>query len=82
VANAAEHTSAISFALKGKMSLSLSIGIGSGTQLALFVVPLVIFGIVLGQHFTLDLTFFKLVSVLFGILIIGYTYLEMESLIG
>ena len=44
--NAAEHSSAIAFALKGKMNLTLNVGIDSGTQLALFVgPPLVIFGI-------------------------------------
>lgn len=53
VGNTAEHSSAITFALKGKMNLTLNIGIGSGTQLALSVVPLlVIFGILLGHHFT------------------------------
>lgn len=47
VGNAGEHSSAIAFELKGKMNLALDIGIGSGTQLALFVVPLlVIFGII------------------------------------
>lgn len=46
VGNTANHSSAITLALKGKMNLALNIGIGSGTQLVLSVVPLlVIFGI-------------------------------------
>ncbi len=54
------------------MNLSLNIGIGSGTQLALFEVPLlVIFGIISGHHFTLDFTLFELISILLGILIMG-----------
>ncbi len=73
VGNAAVHSSAIAFALKGKMNLALNIGIGSGTQLVLFVVPLlVIIGIISGHHFTLDFTLFELISILLGIMIIGY----------
>ena len=54
------------------MNLALNVGIGSGTQLALFVVPLqVIFGIISGHHFTLDLLY-ELISILLGILLIGY----------
>jgi Ca2+:H+ antiporter len=53
VGNAAEHSSAIVLARKGKMDLSIRIAAGSGTQIALFVVPiLVLVGIVLGQPFT------------------------------
>ena len=37
--NAAEHTTAISAALKNRMDLSLSIAIGSSVQVALFVAP-------------------------------------------
>ena len=71
--NAAEHSSAIAFTLKGKMNLALNIGIGSGTQLALFVVLLlVIIGIISGHRFTLDFTLFELISILLGIMIIGY----------
>ncbi len=47
VGNAAEHSSAIILARKGKIDLSIGIAAGSGTQIALFVVPiLVIFGII------------------------------------
>jgi Ca2+:H+ antiporter len=45
--NAAESTSAIRAALKGKMDLSVGIGIGSSIQIALFVAP----GLVLISHF-------------------------------
>ncbi len=73
VGNTAEHSSAIAFALKGKMNLALNIGIGSGTHLVLFVVPLlVIIGIISGHQLTLDFTLFELISILLGIMIIGY----------
>ena len=54
VGNAAEHSSAIILARKGKIDLSIGIAVGSGPQIALFVVPiLVIFGIIFIQPFTL-----------------------------
>lgn len=65
VGNAAEHSSAILLARKGKMELSIGIAAGSGTQIALFVVPILVFaGIALGQPFTLVFTMLEL-AVLF-----------------
>lgn len=42
VGNAAEHASAVTFALKNKMDLSISIALGSALQIALLVSPLLI----------------------------------------
>jgi Ca2+:H+ antiporter len=42
VGNAAEHTSAITFALKNKMDLAITIALGSALQIALLVAPLLI----------------------------------------
>merc|ERR1712032_722122 len=39
VGNAAEHMTAVSSAIKGKMDLALAVAVGSSTQIALFVVP-------------------------------------------
>ena len=51
VGNAAEHTTAISVALKDRMDLSLSIAFGSSVQVALFVAPvLVLCSLVFGPH--------------------------------
>src|SRR5215211_5325759 len=41
IGNAAEHSSAIMFALRDKVDVTLEIAIGSSTQIALFVVPAV-----------------------------------------
>src|SRR6266496_6399005 len=61
VGNAAEHSSAIMLAKKGKIDISIGIAAGSGTQIALFVVPiLVMVGVVLGQPFTLEFTLYEL----------------------
>ena len=39
VGNAAEHASAVMFALKNKMDISIGVAIGSSTQIAMFVFP-------------------------------------------
>jgi len=72
VGNAAEHSSAIILARKGKIDLSIGIAAGSGTQIALFVVPiLVIAGIIMGRPFTLVFTIFELVSVFLAAIILN-----------
>jgi Ca2+:H+ antiporter len=64
VGNAAEHSSAILLSLKGKIELSIGIAAGSGTQIALFVVPILVFaGIVMGQPFTLVFTLLELATI-------------------
>mmetsp|Transcript_36944 Transcript_36944/g.61244 ORF Transcript_36944/g.61244 Transcript_36944/m.61244 type:complete len:486 (-) Transcript_36944:439-1896(-) len=56
VGNAAEHSTAIVMAHKGKMDLAFGVALGSSTQIALFVVPLmVLLGWPMGQP--LDLYF-------------------------
>ncbi len=42
IGNAAEHTSAITFALKNKMDVSVIISLGSAIQIALLVAPLLV----------------------------------------
>jgi Ca2+:H+ antiporter len=43
VGNAAEHSTAITMALKNKMDLSVGIAVGSSLQIALFVAPVLVF---------------------------------------
>lgn len=72
VGNAAEHSSAILLARKGKIELSIGIAAGSGTQIALFVVPiLVIAGVALGQPFTLVFTLLELAVLFLGAIILN-----------
>jgi Ca2+:H+ antiporter len=72
VGNAAEHTSAIILARKGKIDLSIGIAAGSGTQIALFVVPiLVIAGIIMGKPVTLVFTIFEVVSIFLAAIILN-----------
>ena len=72
VGNAAEHSSAIMLARKGKLDLSIGIAAGSGTQVALFVVPiLVIAGMVMNNQFTLVFTVFELVAIFLAAIILN-----------
>ena len=43
IGNAAEHSSAVLFALRDKVDVTLEIAIGSSTQIALFVAPALVF---------------------------------------
>lgn len=72
VGNAAEHSSAILLARRGKMELSIGIAAGSGTQIALFVVPILVFaGIALGQPFSLVFTLFELAVIFLAAIILN-----------
>jgi Ca2+:H+ antiporter len=72
VGNAAEHSSAIMLARKGKIDLSIGIAAGSGTQIALFVVPiLVIAGIIMNKPFTLVFTLFELATIFLAAIILN-----------
>jgi Ca2+:H+ antiporter len=70
IGNAAEHTTAVSVAIKNKMDLSVSVAVGSSLQIALFVAPvLVIAGWFMGQPMDLDFNPFELVAVSVAVLI-------------
>src|ERR687891_292402 len=72
VGNAAEHSSAILLARKGKMELSIGIAAGSGTQIALFVVPILVFaGIAMGQPFTLVFTLLEIATIFLAAIILN-----------
>jgi Ca2+:H+ antiporter len=73
VGNAAEHTTAISVALKNRMDLALSIAIGSSVQVALFVAPvLVLVSLFLGPApMDLALPAGLVLTVLLSVLITG-----------
>jgi Ca2+:H+ antiporter len=50
VGNAAEHSTAITMAMKNKMDLALGIAVGSSLQIALFVAPVLVFASYLFPH--------------------------------
>ena len=65
IGNAAEHSTAVVFALKNKIELSLNIAIGSSVQMALFVAPMLVFvGAIAGHPMDLVFTTFEVVAVI------------------
>jgi Ca2+:H+ antiporter len=68
VGNAAEHSTAVLVARKGKMDLALGIAMGSSMQIALFVAPfLVIAGHLLGHPIGLEFTIMEVVAVFLSV---------------
>jgi len=90
VGNAAEHSSAVAFAIRDKLDVSLEIAIGSSTQVALFVAPLLVFISLLVGH-PMDFVFspFEVAAVGLSTLIVALicqdgrsNWLEGTQLIG
>ena len=72
IGNAAEHSTAISVALKNKMDLSLGIAIGSSQQIALFVTPALVFASYLfGRPMNLEFSFPEIAAVVLSVWILG-----------
>jgi Ca2+:H+ antiporter len=68
VGNAAEHSTAVMVAAKGKMDLALGIAMGSSMQIALFVAPvLVIVGHLTGTPLGLEFTIMEVVAVFLSV---------------
>jgi Ca2+:H+ antiporter len=64
VGNAAEHSTAVTMALKNKMDLSFGIAIGSSLQIALFVAPVLVFAsYFFEQRLNLEFTMPEIVAV-------------------
>jgi Ca2+:H+ antiporter len=74
VGNAAEHSTAVTVALKNKMDLSVQIAVGSGIQIALFVAPVLVFSsMAMGHERPLDLHFtpMEIVAVAISIIVLA-----------
>lgn len=64
IGNAAEHGSAVLFALRDKLDVSLEIAIGSSTQIALFVAPALVFiGLLVGHPMDFVFSTFEVAAV-------------------
>ncbi|MDO8541934.1 MAG: calcium/proton exchanger [Opitutaceae bacterium] len=65
VGNAAEHSTAITMAMKNKMDLSLGIAVGSSLQIALFVAPVLVFiSYLFPQQLNLEFTLPEIAAVI------------------
>lgn len=79
VGNAAEHSTAIMMALKNKMDLSINIALGSGSQIALFVAPLIVFSsFIIGRPMDLCFTGVELLSVVVSVIILSFVATDGE----
>jgi Ca2+:H+ antiporter len=68
VGNAAEHSTAVIVAMKGKMDLALGIAMGSSMQIALFVAPvLVLVGHFTGHPLGLEFTIMEVVAIFLSV---------------
>lgn len=80
IGNAAEHASAVTMAAKNRMDLALQITIGSATQIALFVVPFLVFtGLVINQPMDLIFTTFELATIVVSVMIANLVVQDGES---
>ncbi|KAI9188185.1 hypothetical protein H9P43_002576 [Blastocladiella emersonii ATCC 22665] len=90
VGNAAEHVSAVTFAMKNKMDLALGIAVGSSMQIALLVTPLmVVVGWIISQPMTLFFETFGTAMLFISVLVVNYiiqdgasNWLEGAMLLG
>ncbi len=90
VGNAAEHFSAVIMAGKNKMDLALNIVFGSSIQIALFVIPVLVFvSFAMGTPMTLNFNFLEIgaiaISVFFALTVSSdgkSNWLEGISLLG
>ncbi|RLN08622.1 hypothetical protein C2845_PM11G14150 [Panicum miliaceum] len=73
VGNAAEHASAVMFAVKDKLDISLGVAIGSSTQISMFVIPFsVVTGWMMGQPMDLNFHLFETASLLITVLVVAF----------
>ena len=80
ISNVAENTTAMLMARKGKIDLSLNMAMGSSIQVALFLVPLLIFfSHIVGEPMNVLFSPFELSAIGFGVLTANTIYLQGES---
>ena len=69
IGNAAEHSTAITMALKNKMDVAIEIAVGSSLQIILFVAPVLIFLSLLFTPMSIIFNPFELVSLIASVII-------------
>jgi|AntAceMinimDraft_1070359.scaffolds.fasta_scaffold10521_1 Ca2+:H+ antiporter len=80
VGNAAEHASAVMFAMKNKMDISLGVAVGSATQIALLVIPFcVIAGWVIDQPMDLNMEVFETATLFTTVVTVAFVCQDGKS---
>lgn len=72
VGNAAEHSTAVIVAMKGKVDLAIDIAVGSSAQVALLVAPILVFtGLAFGHNLTLVFGSFELGALALSVAVVA-----------
>src|SRR3954468_5740041 len=80
IGNAAEHSSAVTFALKNRMDITLEIAIGSSVQIALFVAPLLVFiSLAVGHPMSFLFSPFEIAAVALSAVLVSMVSRDGES---
>lgn len=80
VGNAAEHASAIMFAMKDKLDISLGVAIGSSTQISMFGIPFcVVVAWIMGRPMDLNFQLFETAVLFITVLVVAFLLQEGTS---
>ncbi|KAI1614919.1 Ca2+:H+ antiporter [Exophiala viscosa] len=81
VGNAAEHTTAVTVAVKDKMDLAIGVAVGSSMQIALLVLPfVVVLGWIMGKDdMTLFFDGFQIAVLFVAVLLVNYLIADGKS---
>ncbi|XP_044473436.1 vacuolar cation/proton exchanger 5-like isoform X2 [Mangifera indica] len=80
VGNAAEHASAIMFAMKDKLDLSVGVAIGSSTQISMFGIPFcVVIGWIMGRTMDLNFQLFETATLFITVIVVAFFLQEGTS---
>jgi len=80
IGNAAEHSSAVFFAIRNKLDVTLEIAVGSSTQVALFVAPALVFiSLALGRPMDFIFTGFEIGAVAIATVVLAVISLDGRS---
>jgi Ca2+:H+ antiporter len=80
IGNAAEHSSAVFFAVKNRLDATMEIAVGSSVQVAMFVAPVVVFAsLVIGRPMDFVFTAFEVGIVFMATLIVALISLDGRS---
>ncbi|KAE9598577.1 putative calcium/proton exchanger [Lupinus albus] len=77
VGNAAEHGSAIMFAMKDKLDISLGVAIGSSTQISMFLIPFcVVVAWIMGIPMDLNFQLFETAALFLTVIVVAFMLQE------
>jgi Ca2+:H+ antiporter len=80
IGNAAEHASAVFFAIRNKMDVAMEISFGSSTQIALFVAPLLVFvSLAIGRPMDFVFSGLEVVAVALATIIVAAIVVDGRS---